>query len=185
MRVVGFFGGSFNPPHVSHVLGAAWVLSTHAIDEILVVPTFKHPFSKNLAGYDDRVTMCELALGWLPRVKVSRVEEELGGESLTLRTLEHLQAQHPDWSMRLIIGADVLLEAHKWHRYDEVTKLAKPIVIGRAGVDAKDAPTPILPAISSTSVRAMIAASQWAELGDVLPLDVLSHIRSKGLYAPQ
>ena len=83
---------------------STFVLATEAIDRVLVIPTYKHPFAKPLAPYDDRVEMCALAMGWLPRVEVSRVEEELGGESRTLRTLEHLQAAHPDWSMRLAHG---------------------------------------------------------------------------------
>ncbi len=180
--IVAIFGGSFNPPHLSHVLCVTMVLATHEIDQLLVVPTFKHPFAKNLESYEDRVSMCESALAWLPRVSVSRVEEELGGESLTLRTLEHLRAQHPDWQMRLVIGADVLVDAPKWHRYDDVVKLAPPIVLGRANVHVDGAPTPILPAISSTNVRAMIAAGDWDALREVVPRGVLEQIRAKGLY---
>jgi nicotinate-nucleotide adenylyltransferase len=181
--IVAIFGGSFNPPHLSHVLGATVVLSTQKVDRLLVVPTFKHPFAKNLESYDDRVTMCEHALAWLPRVSVSRVEEELGGESLTLRTLEHLHARHPDWEMRLVIGADVLGDAHKWHRYDDVIKLAPPIVLGRANVQVDGAPTPVLPGISSTNVRALIAKGAWDDLAELVPRDVLAFIRSRGLYA--
>ena len=92
--LVGIFGGSFNPPHLAHVLAVAVVLSRFEVARILVVPTYRHPFAKALAPYEDRVKMCELAMGFLPRVEVSRVEEELGGESRTLRTLQHLRAQH-------------------------------------------------------------------------------------------
>jgi nicotinate-nucleotide adenylyltransferase len=86
-RSVAVFGGSFNPPHVAHLLAATLVLATQDVDLLLVVPAFKHPFAKSLAPFDERVTMCTLAMGWLPGVEVSRVEEELGGESRTLRTL--------------------------------------------------------------------------------------------------
>lgn len=181
--IVAIFGGSFNPPHLSHVLAAAVVLSTREVDRMLVVPTFKHPFAKNLESYDDRVAMCERALAWLPRVSVSRVEEELGGESLTLRTLEHLHARNPDWEMRLVIGADVLVDAHKWHRYDDVIKLAPPIVLGRANVQVDGAPAPVLPGISSTNVRALIAKGAWDDLAELVPREVLAYIRSRGLYA--
>jgi nicotinate-nucleotide adenylyltransferase len=184
-RKVGIFGGSFNPPHVGHVLATALVLATQEVDLVLVVPTYKHPFAKALAPFDDRVTMCRLALGWLPRVEVSRVEEELGGESLTLRTLEHLRDQHPDWSMRLVMGSDTFAESSKWFRFDVVAALAPPIVLGRAGApNAGDGPAPavLLPAISSTDVRARIAAGELRELEPLVPHDVLEHVRRRGLY---
>jgi nicotinate-nucleotide adenylyltransferase len=77
--------------------------------------------------------MCRLAVEWLPRVEVSPVERELGGESWTLRTLEHFAAAHPGWAMRLLVGADVLPDLPKWHRFDRIAELARPIVLGRAG----------------------------------------------------
>jgi nicotinate-nucleotide adenylyltransferase len=182
-RDVAVFGGSFNPPHVAHLLAVSVVLATYAIDELIVIPTFQHPFAKALAPFDDRVKMCELALGWLPNVSVSRVEETLGGESRTLRTLEHVQAQHPSWRLRLVMGADILLESHKWFGFDRIVKLAPPIVLGRAGVDVPGAPIAILPAISSTDIRAKVAAGAWDELSAIVPRMVLAHIRERGLYA--
>jgi nicotinate-nucleotide adenylyltransferase len=181
--LVAVFGGSFNPPHLAHVLAVSVVLSTHALDKVLVVPTYRHPFAKSLAPYDDRVKMSELAMGWLPRGEVSRVEEALGGESRTLRTLEHLRATEPTWDLRLLMGADLLAESHKWFGFDAICALAPPLVLGRVGVDVPGAPPPILPAISSTDVRARIAAGAWDELASLVPRDVLAWIRSRGLYA--
>jgi nicotinate-nucleotide adenylyltransferase len=180
---VAIFGGSFNPPHVAHVLAVSVVLCTEAIDRVVVIPTYQHPFAKALAPYDDRVKMSELAMGWLPKVEVSRVEEELGGESRTLRTLEHLRATRPSWKMRLLMGADLLVESPKWFGFDAICAIAPPLVLGRAGVDLAGAPPPVLPAISSTDVRAKIAAAKWDELTAIVPRDVLAHIRARGLYA--
>jgi nicotinate-nucleotide adenylyltransferase len=180
---VAVYGGSFNPPHVAHVLAVAFVLATEDVDRVLVIPTFRHPFAKPLAPYDDRVEMCRRSMGWLPRVEVSRVEEELGGESRTLRTLEHLRDAHPDWTMRLLMGSDLLLEAPRWFRFDAITAIAKPLVVGRVGIDVAGAPPPVLPAISSTDVRAKVAAGRWEELAHLLPRDVLALIRERGLYA--
>ena len=177
------FGGSFNPPHVGHVLAVTLVLSTAEIDRVLVVPTFRHPFAKALAPFEDRVKMCELAMGWLPHVEISRVEEELGGDSLTLRTLEHLRKTRPNDSLRLVMGADLLLERSKWFKFDEVEKIAPPLVIGRAGVEAEGAPAPLLPEISSTEVRDKIARGDVASLDQLVPRAVLEHIQSRRLYA--
>ncbi|MGO8992826.1 MAG: nicotinate-nicotinamide nucleotide adenylyltransferase [Polyangiaceae bacterium] len=181
---VAVFGGSFNPPHMAHLLAIAWVLASGEAEEVVMVPTYRHPFAKALAPYDARVRMCELAVEWLPheRVSVSRVEEELGGESLTLRTLERFVAAHPEWKMRLVMGADLLLEADKWFRFDRVRQLAPPLVLGRVGFDADGAPTAVLPAISSTEVRARIAAGSWAELAALVPRKVLEYIREHRLY---
>jgi nicotinate-nucleotide adenylyltransferase len=180
---VAVFGGSFNPPHVAHVMACALVRALHDVERILVVPTFQHPFAKALAPYEDRVAMCELAMSGLNDVEVSRIEEELGGESRTLRTLEHLRAVHPDWSMRLVMGSDTFAESSKWFRFDVVRELAPPIVLARSG--PLGGSKVLLPAISSTDVRARVAAGAWSELEDLVLRSVLAHIRSRGLYGSE
>ncbi|HEY1959095.1 MAG TPA: nicotinate-nicotinamide nucleotide adenylyltransferase [Polyangiaceae bacterium] len=178
---VAVFGGSFNPPHVAHVLAVAYVLSTTEVDRVVVVPAFKHPFGKPLAPFDDRVRMTELALEPIPNASVSRVEETLDG--LTLHTLEALKKAHSEWSLRLVMGADILLETSKWFRFDEVRRLAPPIVLGRAGITTEGAPPHVLPEISSTRVRDLVAAKAWNDLAPLVPRKVIEHIRARGLYA--
>jgi nicotinate-nucleotide adenylyltransferase len=179
---VAVFGGSFNPPHVAHVLACALVLATEKVDRLIVVPAYRHPFAKPLAAYDDRVAMCHLAMGWLPAVEVSRVEEVLGGESRTLRTLEHLAAEHADWRLRIVIGADVLADAPRWYGFDAIAKLAPPIVLGRQGFEMPGADSPVLPNVSSTRVRAAIERGAWNEIASQVPRNVLAYAREKGLY---
>ena len=179
---VAIFGGSFNPPHVAHVLAAALVIATEPVDRLLVIPAFRHPFAKDLAPFDARVKMCELAMGKLPGVEISRVEEELGGESRTLRTLEHLRQRHPEWSMRLVIGGDLVAESTKWHRFDEVQKIAPPIVLGRVGFEGTSNAAALLPDVSSTDVRKKIAEKKWNELGRLVPRPVIAFVREHDLY---
>lgn len=181
-EIVGVFGGSFNPPHVAHVLAVTVVLSCFEVDRMLVIPTFQHPFAKALASYEDRVKMCELAMGWIPNVEISRVEEELGGESRTLRTLEHLAAKNPRWSMRFVMGADLVLESSKWYGFDRIAKLAPPIVLGRVGVSYEGSPPQVLPEISSTEVRAKMAEGRYDELVPLVPRSVIDHAKARGLY---
>ncbi len=183
MTRVAVFGGSFNPPHVAHVLACALVRSVEEVDRLVVVPAFKHPFAKSLAPFEDRVTMCELAMAWMPSVEVSRVEEELGGESRTLRTLETLARAHPDWKLRLVIGADIVAEAPRWFGFEAIAKLAPPIVLERAGFDAPGAGPALLPEVSSTKVRGAIARGAWGEVEKLVPRGVLEHVRVRGLYA--
>ena len=94
--------------HVGHVLGVVYALSTAPIDEILVVPVYQHPFAKHLAPFADRLAMCRLAVGWLPGVTISTVEEELGGESRTLRTLELTVKRKLD-GVPYVAGGNVLV----------------------------------------------------------------------------
>jgi nicotinate-nucleotide adenylyltransferase len=160
----------------------ALVLTTEEVDRLLVVPAYKHPFAKALEPFDDRVAMCELATAWMPQVGVSRVEEELGGESRTLRTLQRLAGTYANDDLRLVIGADVLAEAARWFGFEAIAKLAPPIVLGRAGVDGAGSGPVLLPNVSSTYVRAAIARGAWTEAAKLVPRAVLAHIRAKGLY---
>jgi nicotinate-nucleotide adenylyltransferase len=184
---VAFYGGSFNPPHVAHVLAASYVLTTGSFEKLLVVPVHAHALDKQLAPFDDRARMCELALGWLPRVEVSRIESELPLPSRTLYTLQALKERHPDWAMRLVIGADVLLETQKWHAFERVAELAPPLILGRVGIQHTEAPPPILPDVSSTRVRELLARGAAAdasrELERLVPRAVLEYIREHRLYA--
>jgi nicotinate-nucleotide adenylyltransferase len=180
---VALFGGSFNPPHLAHVLALSVILARFEVGRILVIPTFQHPFAKSLVPYEDRVTMCELAMGWLPKVEVSRVEEELGGESRTLRTIEHLKAKSPETPLRLVCGADIIVESAKWFGFDRIRELAPPIVLGRVGVEFEGAPPPILPELSSTEIRTLLGEGKHAELEPLMPKKVLDYIKERGLYS--
>jgi nicotinate-nucleotide adenylyltransferase len=179
---VAVFGGSFNPPHVSHVLACVLLLSAEGMERVLVVPAFKHPFAKTLAPFDERLAMCRLAMEWIPGVTISSVEAEIGGESRTLHTLRAIAALHPDWELRLAIGADILGEAPRWLGFDEIARLAPPIVLGRAGTEDPRASALRLPDVSSTQVRAAIARKAWSEVDGLVPRSVLHYVREHGLY---
>jgi nicotinate-nucleotide adenylyltransferase len=176
---LGVFGGSFDPPHVGHVLLATYAMSVAPIDGILVVPTFQHPFGKGSAPFADRVAMCEAAFEGCANVAISRIEEELGGESFTVRTLEALTVQMPGTRFRLLVGADVLPETPRWRQWDRVTLLAPPFVVGRGGAAAID-DAPDMPGISSTWVRARYEAG--ATLERWVPRKVDAYVRAHGLY---
>jgi len=181
-EVVCVYGGSFNPPHVAHMLAATLAVGMFEVQRVLVVPTFQHPFSKSLASFDDRLAMCERAMGKLPRVEISTVERDLGGESRTLRTLKHLSALHPTWSLRLLMGADLVLESHKWHGFPEIQALAPPIVLGRAGITFPGCPPALLPQVSSTEIRDALGKGNQAFVEGLVPPSVLEYIRARGLY---
>lgn len=178
---VAIFGGSFHPPHAAHVLSVAYVLACAEVDRVVVVPCFQHPFGKALASFDDRMEMCRRAFASLRDVEVSDVERALGGDSVTARTLEHLHAEHPDWSMRLIVGSDVADELDRWTRPEVVRALAPPLVIARAGAAAHAEALPIaIPELSSSDIRARLASG--ASIAGLVPRSVAAWIAERGLY---
>lgn len=181
-RTVAVFGGSFNPPHMAHVLAAAYVIGACQVDAFLVIPTFVHPFAKPLAPFEDRFQMCCLAFGWLPGVSISRVEQELGGESRTLRTLRHLASEHPDWRLRLVVGADVLQDAPRWSGFDEIRKIAPPVILGRVGAPSPEAIADVFPDISSTRLRAAIQDGRVQDVRALMPAKVVDYVLSHRLY---
>ena len=174
------FGGSFNPPHLAHVLAVSYVLATNQHGRVLVIPTFQHPFGKSLAPYEHRVQMCELAMSDLSRVEVSRLEEELGGESRTLRTVERLAELHPGARLRLVIGADILSETPKWFGFDRIKELAPPLVLGRVGFE--NGPTAVIPGFSSTELRSALTENRREDARVMLPDRVFDYMEEHRLY---
>jgi nicotinate-nucleotide adenylyltransferase len=80
------------------------------------------------------------------------------------------------------MGADLVLDAPKWFAFDRICALAPPLVLGRAGIDGPDLPSAQLPCVSSTEVRAKIAAGNWDAVAHLVPRQVVDHIRARGLF---
>jgi len=184
MTNVAIYGGSFDPPHLGHVMVPTHLLLNDPnIDRVLVVPSYEH-VEKRLTPYEDRIAMAQLAFRWLPRVQVSRIEQDIGGPSLSHRLIQALHDRHPDWNMRFVIGTDLMDRWPTWEGADTIAKLAPPLPIGRAGISPvrPDQPTPISPAVSSTVVRDALTNADYEAAERYLPADVLAYIRIHRLY---
>jgi nicotinate-nucleotide adenylyltransferase len=183
---IALFGGSFDPPTMGHLLVVAHVLATEPVDELWMVPVFEHPFRKKLvASFDERAAMCEAALQSipLPRAKVSRAEADLKGEGRTVDLLEHLHAKHPEHAFALVMGTDLLADKHNWKRFDRIEELARIVVLRRAGYDVPGVSGVVLPEVSSTQVRALLAAGGDAR--GMVPKVVLDRIAGRPPYGPK
>jgi nicotinate-nucleotide adenylyltransferase len=181
-RTVAILGGSFNPPHVAHLMAAYWTLATQEVREVWLLPSYRHPFGKELAPFLDRVRMCELAARELRGVAVCTAERELAADphvGKTVRTLEHLAEKHPELDFALVVGADILPDTPKWYRWDRVQELARVIVVGREGFPPVPG-APSLPAVSSTEIRARLARGESA--AGLVPRRVREYVEEKGLY---
>lgn len=185
---VGLFGGSFNPPHVGHVLSVAYALSVFELDRVLVVPVYRHSFGKSLLRFEKRLELCQLAFEGWPNVEVSAVEATLPVPSRTLATIEALERAQPAFEFRLIVGTDILPEASQWHAFEEIQRRAPVCVLPRTGAGAE---APILPEISSTEIRewlraraqAQRSAAQERRLRQSVPRRVLAQVLKQGWYA--
>ena len=183
---IALFGGSFNPPHLAHQMAMLYVLETAPVDEIWLIPAFRHAHGKVLAPFEDRLAMCELAARALgPRARVSDVERELGNESRTLLTVRRLQERFAAHAFSLVIGADLLAEVPFWYGGAELQRTVPFIVVGRAGVENNtflggELRGLALPEVSSTQVRAALEAEK--SVGGLVPRVVLDYIYSHNLY---
>mmetsp|Transcript_72153 Transcript_72153/g.169085 ORF Transcript_72153/g.169085 Transcript_72153/m.169085 type:complete len:645 (-) Transcript_72153:88-2022(-) len=106
-RVVGVMGGSFNPIHLGHALLAITVHQTKPVDEVLLVPVFKHPVKKDLLPFEDRVAMCELAVS-ASGIGVSSVEQETEESNVVM--LRALRKKYPEGSKLLWVCGDDVFE---------------------------------------------------------------------------
>jgi hypothetical protein len=141
---VALLGGSFNPPHLGHLLAAHVVRALEPVDQVWFVPTAHHPFGKPLIDVAHRLAMCELmcrdAAGWLA---TSDVEAALGGKGYTVDTLRELHRRWPDRRWTLVVGSDIVAElisgmvaedpAARSHRRPQPRGPSRP---GRAGTAA-------------------------------------------------
>jgi nicotinate-nucleotide adenylyltransferase len=110
---------------------------------------------------------------------VSRAESLLPGRGYTVRLLMHLRDAYPEHRFSLVVGADVMRERHAWWRFEQIERLADLIVLGRSGAGPGRG-TLELPRVSSTQVRALLAAGEPVD--HLVPAAVLEHVRARGLY---
>ncbi len=189
-KMTALLGGAFNPPHLSHLLAAALALSRSDCRELWLVPCLSHPFGKSLASFEDRSALCERLIGpFGPRLKVSRIEGELGGTSYTVRTLEDLSKRHPGRKWAWLIGSDNVGDLPRWKDAGRLPSLAKLWVVPRPGSAPPGVPagpglewlgsTP-LPAISSTEIRERIAKGE--PVTGLTLQSVAEEIAARGLY---
>lgn len=127
-KTVGLLGGSFNPAHDGHRHISLQALKLLGLDEVwwLVSPLNPLKQAKDMASYDRRVSSAE-AVASHPRIKVSRIEQEINTR-YTVDTIFKLQEMYPDVSFVWLMGADNLTEFHRWHRWREIAH-AVPIAV--------------------------------------------------------
>lgn len=135
-RRVGLFGGTFDPPHVGHLVTAVNV--RHALDlDLVVLMVANVPWQKEgtrrITPAADRLAMVEAAVADVPGLVPGRTEIDHGGNSYTADTLASLAAQYPGAEIFTIVGDDAAAGLRTWTRSDEVVAQSSLVVVDRPG----------------------------------------------------
>ncbi len=137
---IGIFGGTFDPPHVGHLVVAVNVRHALALDRVLLtvanVP-WQKVGSRPLSAAGDRLAMVEAAVSGVEGLEASSLEVERGGNSYTIDTVEHLRSEQPGCAVFVIVGEDAAAAMPTWERVDELRQQASLVVVGRPGAEVE------------------------------------------------
>lgn len=187
----GVLGGTFDPPHVGHLLAASDAFEALALDKLLFVPAKVPPFKSRTvqASPDQRQEMLELTVGDDPRFEASRVELDRDGLSFTVDTLEALAKETPGVSLFMLIGEDLATQIASWRDAARIVDLATIVVLMRATIGDQSALESTLPMtrlatrrieLSSTEIRERVKAGR--SIHGFVTDAVAAFINAAGLY---
>ena len=134
---IGLFGGTFDPPHVGHLVTAVNV--RHALQlDVVYLMVANEPWqkvgSRPITPAEHRFAMVEAAVADVAGLVAGRTEIDRGGPSYTADTLATLSAEHPDAALFTIVGDDAAATFETWHRYREVAERSTLVVVDRPGL---------------------------------------------------
>ncbi len=195
---IGIFGGTFDPPHLGHLILASEIRTQLKLDRLLWVLTRTPPFKQDRAitPHEHRLAMVHLAIDDNSSFELSRIEIDREGPHYTIDTLHLLEEENPDADLIFLMGGDSLRDFPLWHRPADILRvcheigvmrrpgdeidlgeLEKTIPNRRSKVRYVDAP---LLEIASREIRRR-AAEGWP-IRYYLPDTVYSYIQEYGLY---
>jgi nicotinate-nucleotide adenylyltransferase len=194
---LGILGGTFNPPHVGHLVMAQEALDQLGLDRVVLMPVATPPHKEALAdpGADVRLELCELATAGAPGVAVSDLEIERGGASYTVDTLRALHEREPEHALTFIVGGDMAYSLPSWREPEAVLRMARLAVAERDGLRREDIAQRLAPLhsgdrvaffdmprldLSSSAIRERVAAGR--SIRYLVPDPVIEAITSRRLY---
>jgi nicotinate-nucleotide adenylyltransferase len=190
---LAIFGGSFDPPHIGHLLAASDAYEQLILDRIILVPAATQPLKAGLAGASaaQRLEMTRLLVTEDARFEVSSVEVERGGLSFTVDTLMHFATQYPTAQRFLLLGADVLGSFGQWRHPERILELANLVLLERQSEPPLTVPDALVDRgmrrlstrridVSSTEIRERVRAGK--SIRGFVPDAVAAYIAGEGLY---
>ena len=188
-RRVGLLGGTFDPPHLGHLVVAECARVELGLDEVRLLVA-GDPYQKSTTSSpQDRVAMARAAVAEDEHLSVDPRELDRQGPTYTADTLKALTAEEPDTAWYFVLGEDAAAGLATWHRVEEAFALATFVVVTRPGDTGPD--DAVLPAaivhlqipqleVSSTQLRERYAAGRATRY--LVPLAVDRYVRSEQLY---
>jgi len=189
---IGVFGGTFDPPHVGHLLLASDARDALRLDSLIFVPAATQPFKAHAppaASPQDRLEMVRLAVAGSEDYTVDSTESERGGLSFTVDTLEQLSTKIPGAEFFLLLGEDALAGVDQWRNPGRIRELATLAVMRRSAPEGTLA-APISAGViavsarrvevSSTEIRERLRAGK--SIKGFVPESVERFIDARGLY---
>lgn len=194
---VGILGGTFNPPHLGHLVCAQEGYRQLDLDQVLFIPARIPPHKPvtDEPGVEHRLEMCRLAVRGDERFTVSELEVDRDGPSYTVDTLMELKTSAPSNELVLILGGDIAAGLPQWHRPERVLELCTPAITLRPGTSREQVDDALrelgggeraeffeMPKIgvSSTMVRDRVRSGE--PIRYLVPDAVAQHIERAGLY---
>lgn len=185
---IGILGGTFNPIHKGHINLAKEVKRKLGLEKIIFVPAYIPPHKSNadIISATDRFKMVRLAIKDEEGFSASDLEIKRKGKSYSVDTLKSFKKSFKAAQLYFIIGADSLAELDKWKDIEEIFKLARFVVVNRAGFSLRRLPEGALRVnirpqdVSSTQVRRLIRKGE--PIRRYVTNSVLGYIIKKGLY---
>ena len=196
-RRLGIYGGTFDPPHIGHLIIASEIRQALGLDAVLFVPAgvppHKDPAAVTPAA--DRLAMLQLAVAGNPTFAIDTIELDRAGPSFTADTLAAVHGRELGAQLWFIMGADSLNDLHTWRNPERIVSLARLAVAVRSGhrvelnqvlgrtptardrIDVIDTP---LIEIASRELRERIAAGRTLDY--LVPNAVVRYITERSLY---
>lgn len=187
MKKVGILGGTYNPPHIGHLMIANEVKHALDLDEVRLMPTAMPPHkdADNQVTKEQRLEMVRLAVGETCGLTVSSYEIDRGGISYTFDTMKCLTEKEPDTKFYFIIGGDMIDQLDTWHRIEELLDLMTFVGVNRPGWQSEtDYPVQLvsIPEIDLSSTLLRERFQTGGPVTFLVPQSVEAFIRREGLY---
>ncbi|MEX2181795.1 MAG: nicotinate-nucleotide adenylyltransferase [Gemmatimonadaceae bacterium] len=188
---LGILGGTFDPPHIGHLLLAFDALDQLALARVVLIPAARQPLKADAtmtpAGH--RLAMTRLLAAADRRLEVDPVEVEREGLSFTIDTVRGYRAAHPDADLYLLMGEDTAATLPQWREAGALAGLVRIAVAGR-GAESRALPsgfraerlTPRRVDLSATEIRER--ARSGRSIRGLVPDAVADYITTHRLYRP-